>query len=107
MLIERVVGNLEGPLPFDDCSFNSVTAIFVLNYVTNIDQLVSEIKRVLKVDGTFMAVLSKTGVQTWQKQKEVHSFLQDSWSSLLNTHFTVESYTKEGMCFFRCKGKNP
>ena len=46
--LEKVIGDLENDLPFFANNFDSVTAIFVLNYVENYTFLLQEVKRVLK-----------------------------------------------------------
>ena len=99
---EKVIGDLEKPLPFID-KFDSVTAIFILNYVTNYKQLFSEIKKLLKNDGTFIMILSNKPVNKWQKQKQVNSFLKEEWLNILNDYFKVEFYEKKGLLFYRCR----
>lgn len=101
---EKVVGDLERGLPFKDYSFNSATAIFVLNYVKNYLALLKEITRVLKSGGVFVAVLSAGEINEWQKQKEVNSFPSEKWIQVLETAgFRVDFYEKQGLWFFRCK----
>jgi len=100
---EKIIGNLDGPLPFNDNSFDSATAIFVFNYLTNYNLLLSEIKRVLKKEGVFVMVLSEKSVNEWQRQKEVNSFSKKEWLIILKNHFTVKSYEKEGLLFYQCR----
>ena len=100
---KKVVGDLEQELPFDDLSFDSVTLVFVLNYVKNYFSLLSEIKRVLRDNGTLVVVLSQNKVNDWQKQKEINVFSFDGWVSIIkNAGFNVEFYEKEGLWFFKC-----
>ena len=101
---EKVRGDLEGALPFHDRSFDSVTAVFVLNYVSGYHQLLQEIKRILRPDGRFAAVLSANRINSWQRQKEVNCFAAEGWVSILKrAGFTVDFQVKEGLWFFRCK----
>ena len=98
---EKVVGNLEEKLPFDNFRFDSVTAVFVFNYVNNYEFLLLEVKRILKQNGDFVMVLGN--VNDWQKQKEVNSFDFVEWEKVLKkVGFNVEFYEKEGLGFFRC-----
>jgi len=77
--LEKITADLEGKFPLEDKSFNSVTAIFLLNYIKNYDRLLSEIIRVLKNEGVFIAVLFSGNVNDWQKQKEVNKFNISEW----------------------------
>ena len=101
--VEKVKGNLEGRLPIEDKRFDSVTAVFVLNYVKNYELLLNEIKRVLKGKGIFVAVLSGLEINSWQKQKELNSFSGKEWKEILEKYgFKVKFYEREGVWFFRC-----
>ncbi|MEW5897480.1 MAG: class I SAM-dependent methyltransferase [Nanoarchaeota archaeon] len=105
---EKVIGDLEKLLPFPDESFNSATAVFVLNYIRNYRQLLKEVCRVLKKKGVFVAVLSSAGVNNWQKQKEVNDFNKGEWKALLQkavqkAGLATDFYEKEGLLFFKCR----
>ncbi|MBI2668760.1 class I SAM-dependent methyltransferase [Candidatus Woesearchaeota archaeon] len=101
---EKVQGDIEKKLPFRDGEFDSVTAVFILNYVQNVRELLGEIKRILKPQGVLMAVLSSCGINGWQKQKEVHEFSKREWKKvLLDAGFVVRSHEKEKLWFFRCE----
>lgn len=100
---EKIVGDLEKDLPFSDNSFDSVTAVFVLNYVENYKGLLAGIKRVLKDNGNFVVVLSAKKLNDWQRQKEVNSFSSKEWKKILEEYFTVKFYEKEEMWFFMCR----
>ena len=100
---EKVQGDLEKKLPFANGSFDSVTAIFVLNYVKKYEQLLSEIRRVLRPKGKFVMVLSGTRINEWQRQKEVNSFSVEKWKGILKKGgFMVGLYQKEGLWFLKC-----
>lgn len=101
---EKITADLEGSLPVKDDRFDSVTAIFVLNYIKNYSGLLSEITRILKEKGVFVMVLYSKRINDWQRQKEVNSFTAEEWKSVLNRiGFTVDFYEKEGLWFFKCK----
>ncbi len=98
---EKVVGDLEKPLPLLDGSFDSVTAVFVLNYVKNHEQLLKEIYRVLKRKGCFVIVLYEGKINDWQRQKEVNEFSENEWREAMGeAGFTVKIFRKGGLLFF-------
>ncbi len=98
---EKVQGDLERKLPFAEGSFDSVTAIFVLNYVRRYKQLFSEMRRVLRPKGKLMVVLSAAKINAWQRQKEVNRFEEEKWKKIMEDEgFKVEFYRKEGLLFF-------
>ena len=102
--VERVQGDLGERLLFVEGEFDSVTAVFVLNYVTKIRELLQEIWRVLKQGGMFVVVLSGRGVNGWQGQKEVNRFSFLQWGEMLESAgFEVERYEKEGLWFLKGK----
>ncbi len=99
---EKIVADLEKKLPLENNSFDSVTVIFLLNYVKNYSSLLLEIKRVLKDKGNFVMVLGN--VNHWQKQKEINGFDFNEWKEVLEkVGFNVNCYEKEGLWFFRCE----
>ncbi len=99
---EKVEGDLEQKLPFTDKSFDSVTAIFVLNYVKNYPQLLSEINRILKPKGIFVAVLYSKNINSWQRQKEVSKLSQQEWAkAITKVGFSVRLHEKQGLWFFK------
>jgi len=99
----KVVGNLEETLSFKKNSFDSVTAIFVLNYVQNYAELLKEVTRVLIPGGVLVMVLSAAEINEWQKQKQINSFTSRRWVYVLEkARFTVDFYEKEGLWFFKC-----
>ena len=102
--VRKIAGNLEEALPFHIDEFDSVTAVFVLNYVKNCSLLLKEVYRVLKEDGVFVVVLSARGINAWQKQKEVNSFSLEEWGHILvYGGFRVSLSQKQELWFFRCE----
>ena len=100
---EKVEGDLERKLPFANNSFDSVTTIFVLNYVKNYPKLLSEINRVLKSNSIFVAVLYSKNINSWQRQKEVNKLPKEKWkSSIIQVGFSVKLQQKQGLWFFKC-----
>ena len=101
-LTERVVSDLESELPFNSSSFDSVTLVFVLNYVENYNSLLSEIFRVLRDNGQLVVIQPKNPVNSWQQQKAVNSFSLEDWKLILEKYFKVTFYEKEELGFFIC-----
>ncbi len=100
---EKVIGDLENDLPFFANTFDSVTVIFVLNYVKGYVRLLQEVKRVLKEGGIFVVVLSSKKINSWQRKKEVNDFLGKKWYDFfLKSGFKVNFYEKEDLFFFKC-----
>ena len=101
---EKIQGDIEQHLPFKDEEFPSVTAVFVLNYVQNLSSLLSEIYRILKTNGYFIAVLSSKKLNDWQRQKEISSFPAEKWIKITKeSGFKVKSYEKENLLFLKCR----
>jgi ubiquinone/menaquinone biosynthesis C-methylase UbiE len=100
---EKVIGNLEKKLFFKNGTFDSITAIFVLNYVRNYLLLLGEIFKIIKNKSYFVMVLSAKGVNEWQSQKEVNFFTREKWKQILESvGFKVDDYEKKDLLFFKC-----
>jgi ubiquinone/menaquinone biosynthesis C-methylase UbiE len=103
-LSRKVIGDVEKKLPFKDQEFDSVTAIFLLNYVQNYSSLLKEVARVLKEKGHFVMVLSSKPINDWQRQKEVSSLSSSAWSTeLKKSRFKVKFEVKDKLYFFKCR----
>ena len=87
MLSSFVVGDLNVRWPFDDGSFVTVTAVFVLNYV-DFEHVVKEAKRVLREGGCFVVVQGDC-VSRFHRSHEVNSFSKD-WVRRLSDFFEVD-----------------
>ena len=100
----KIQGDLENALPFSSGSFDSVTAVFVLNYVSGYHKLLQEIKRILHPNYHFIIVLSAHRINSWQRQKEVASFNSKEWIAILQkAKFDVDFHEEQNLCFFRCQ----
>ncbi len=100
---EKVVGDLNKRLPFADALFDSVTAVFVLNYVESLEGLLREVRRLLKDTGRLMVVLYSGQVNSWQRQKEVRHLTLEDWKKMLvDGGFRVRVWEKEGLWGFEC-----
>lgn len=101
--IKKVRGDLEKSWPFEDSSFTSVTAIFVLNYLSDLDFVFSEIKRILLKKGKFLAVISAKGVSDLHQNQEKQKMGLDEWKEKFLKYFgSVDVYEKEGLWFVVC-----
>ena len=102
-LVKKVQGDLEQKLPFAAGESDSVTMVFVLNYVHNYLVLLSEIKRVLNKEGVLMVVLFSKQINNWQKQKELNHYSFSEWKRvLISSGFAVDFCVKEELWFFKC-----
>jgi len=105
--IERIKGDLEQELLFGNGEFDSVTAVFVLNYVKNYQLLLKEIYRILRDNGCFVMVLSTKEINQWQRQKEVSKFSAEFWlKKMENVGFLVKFEQNEDLWFFKGKKKS-
>jgi SAM-dependent methyltransferase len=101
---KRVIGNLEKILPFNNEEFDSITAIFVLNYIDDFTNLLKEINRVLKKNGTFVTIFGAKGINQWQAIKEKNKFSKCQWNNEFSSFgFKVKFFEKSGLWFFICK----
>ncbi len=100
----KIHGDVEQPLPFGAGEFDSVTAVFLLNYVANYKQLLKEVRWVLRPTGVFAMILSSDPINDWQRQKEVTVFSAEQWKEQCRAAgFCVAFSEKEGLWFFTCK----
>lgn len=94
-------------MPFASCRFGTVISNCVLEHIPNIEEVVSEVYRVLKPDGTFVvsvmahpweehlvgSLILGNSYKRWMRKKQVHFnlFTHKQWSELFTTAgFTVE-----------------
>ncbi len=100
---KKVKGDLEKELPFAANSFDSATAVFVLNYIQNYRLLLNEICRILTPKGIFVAILYSKKINSWQRQKEVHKFLVRKWQEEMEFFFPkIRLVKKDDLLFFYC-----
>ena len=101
--LEKVKGGLGVAWPFPNSSFDLVMAVFVLNYVDDLNFVFSEVQRVLLGEGKFVVILSATGVSELHQQHEQQKHSFESWKQLFEGAFdSVEVNEKEGLWFFVC-----
>ncbi len=99
----KIVGDIEQPLPLTNASFDSVTAIFILNYIHNLPSLLREIKRILTPTGTFVAILSKHPINNWQQQKQVQKHNPLEWQTLLKQYFKATPKHNNNLLIWWCR----
>jgi len=104
----KVKHNLEEPLPFDTESFDSVTSVFVFNYIKNINGLIKEIYRVLKVGGK-LTIVQPDEVNDLYYLHVKNDYGESGLRILLKKFFRVDSFVKEvnnkKVVFFFCEKK--
>jgi len=102
-LNEKVVGDLEEELLFGDEEFDSVSMVFVLDYVNDYLGLLKEAARVLKGKGNLVIVQPINKVDKWHRQKAVNCFDFEKWKVILGeAGFKFRFYEKESLGFFKC-----
>ncbi|MBW2966605.1 class I SAM-dependent methyltransferase [Candidatus Woesearchaeota archaeon] len=73
----------KGKLPFQDNSFDSVTMVFVIDYLKNLKQVLKETKRILKKNGKLILVNSKKPIDSWYRKHEVKHYTRKEIKLLL------------------------
>ncbi len=97
-LQEKIVFDIDSTerLPFNDSKFDSVSCVFILNYIENLDFVISEINRILSENGKFIIVQSNKPLHELHRQKEKYGmeFEDKLMESLENNNFfvTVENH---------------
>ena len=98
---QKIKTDLEKELPLSDETFDSATAIFVLNYIKNVDQLLHEMYRVLKENGCGVILLWSKTLNPWHQQKEQNHYSAQVWKeTIARQGFVVQFAEKEGIWFF-------
>jgi SAM-dependent methyltransferase len=96
-----ILGDLENKLPINSNSFDSITAIFVLNYVKNLSLLLAEIKRVVKPGGKIMVVQSAIGVSLLHQMHENNNWSKEKWQNLfIGASFNLKFKQKGNLLFY-------
>lgn len=99
----KVVADLEKPLTFHSEIFDSITAIFIFNYIKNAQQLIKEAKRVLQVGGQFIIAIADN-ISPLHQLHYQNNYGPDELKILLkNNNFIVDSYTKNNITFILAK----
>lgn len=85
------VGDLDGILSYKNVSFDGILAKDVLEHVNEPWKLVSEMKRVLRIDGIIIATVPSPGAKAWDDYTHVRPFTKRSITELfLDQGFKVE-----------------
>ncbi len=84
----------KGELPFSDNSFDSVTIVFVVDYLKNLFGLFKEVKRVLKSKGKLIIVNSKKPIADFYRKQEIKHYSSDDLKKILKG-FDVETEKKK------------
>lgn len=101
---EKIEGDIEQTLSFNEKSFNSITAVFVFNYVQNLKNLLNECKRVLQDNGVLVIVLSNIGIHSRHKKHQINDFDKKTWQKIIEQQgFRVEVKIDKDLLFFTCK----
>jgi len=81
---KKIVYDLDkGKLPFGDNSFDSVTMVFVVNYLSRAEKVFREVFRILKEKGKLIIVQSAKMLDDWYVKKEKKQWKTEELSKLL------------------------
>ena len=84
---KRIVMDLDKQfLPFKDGSFDSVTMVFLLNYLESPGKVLQEVKRVLKPDGRLFIVQSAEPLNLLYQCQEKEFFDSEKLKIILKTN---------------------
>ena len=99
--INKIKGDLEKRWPFAPNSFELITAIFVLNYISDLKHIFSESQKVLTDQGKMLVILSATGVSDLHQIHETQNKSFEEWNNFFSSKFKVNSaFEKEQLWFF-------
>lgn len=85
--LEKHCINLDGgKLPFENSTFDSCTMAFLTNYINDIDNLLSEAKRVLKKKGKLLIINYKGFTSELYAQREKNHLLAEDLIEILEKH---------------------
>lgn len=94
---KKIIYNMNiGCLPFKDNSFDSVSMIFVINYLKNPENVIKEVKRILKKEGRLIIIQSKKQINRLFEIQEKKVWNSIAISRLLRKNgFEVTSSSKK------------
>jgi len=78
-----ICADAENKIPFGNKSFDSVLMVFVVNYLKNLENVLSEIKRVLKKDGKIIIIQSDF-IDRWYEIQEAKSYLANELKKIIS-----------------------
>ena len=100
---EKVCADIEQTFPFNEKSFHSITAVFILNYVQNLSKVLNECKRVLQDNGVLLIVLSNIGIHPRHKKHQINDFDKSCWQKIIEQQgFRVKVKIDDNLLFFTC-----
>jgi len=73
----------KGTLPFKNNSFDTITMVFIIDYLKNLKPVLKEAKRVLKPKGKLILINAKKPIDKWYRKHEVRQYTKNQIKSLL------------------------
>jgi len=81
---KKVKYDLEkGTIPFKNNSFDTITMVFIINYLKNLKQILKQAKKIVK--NKLIIINSKKLIIKWYRQKEVKHYGSDEIRNLLES----------------------
>ena len=81
---KKVLFNLnKGKMPFKNNSFNSITAVFLINYIKDLNFLLKDAKRILKKNGKIIIVQSANPIAKLYRIKQKKSWKKEDVEKLM------------------------
>jgi len=106
---KKILHDLEKPLPLETESFDSVTAVFIFNYIRNLPQLIKEARRVLRTGGKLTIVQPEEVNDLYYLHVKNHYREPELKILLKRSGFITDSRTKKinskKVTFFFCEKK--
>jgi SAM-dependent methyltransferase len=83
---KKIVHDLDKDLPFKDNSFDSASAVFLVDYLDNFGKTLKEIRRILKKNGNLIIVQSKKPITNFYHYHEKRFWSKEQLKSILTAN---------------------
>lgn len=92
---KKIAWDINKNLPFEKEEFDAVTAIFIINYLSDLKKTLKEAKRVLKKEGTLVIINLKNQIEDFYHSQEEKTWsIKELEDLLLSLNFKVKAEIK-------------